>query len=152
MNAGLSLSFVLVGAGALYAEHLPVKSFTTADGLAGNRVHAILRDSRGFLWFGTNEGLSRFDGYQFTNYRVEEGMPRQSVIDMLESKDGEIWVATRAGLSQFQSTASVPNRPRFSLIPAGGPQGADLEVLFEDGSGEIWCGTDRGLLRLARAR
>jgi ligand-binding sensor domain-containing protein/signal transduction histidine kinase len=152
VNAGLSLSFVLVGAGALYAEHLPVKSFTTADGLAGNRVHAILRDSRGFLWFGTNEGLSRFDGYQFTNYRVEEGMPRQSVIDMLESKDGEIWVATRAGLSQFQSTASVPNRPRFSLIPAGGPQGADLEVLFEDGSGEIWCGTDRGLLRLARAR
>ena len=44
---------------ACRAEQLPVKRYTTADGLAGNRVECILRDSHGFLWFGTTEGLSR---------------------------------------------------------------------------------------------
>jgi ligand-binding sensor domain-containing protein len=50
------------------AERLPVKTYTTADGLAHNSVHRIVRDSRGFLWFTTAEGLSRFDGYSFNNY------------------------------------------------------------------------------------
>src|SRR5512143_4308285 len=51
------------------AERLPIKTYTTADGLAQNAVNQIVRDSRGFLWFCTNEGLSRFDGYTFTKIR-----------------------------------------------------------------------------------
>ncbi|HYX40101.1 MAG TPA: two-component regulator propeller domain-containing protein, partial [Pyrinomonadaceae bacterium] len=50
------------------AERLPLKTYTTADGLAHNVINKIVRDSRGFLWFCTEEGLSRFDGYSFTNY------------------------------------------------------------------------------------
>jgi streptogramin lyase len=50
------------------AERLPVKIYTTADGLGHNSVNRIVRDSRGFLWFCTLEGLSRFDGYSFTTY------------------------------------------------------------------------------------
>ena len=53
-------------------ERLPVETYTTAHGLAHNVVYRIVRDSRGFLWFCTREGLSRFDGYTFTNYGVEE--------------------------------------------------------------------------------
>ena len=49
------------------AERLPVKIYTTADGLAQNVVNRIVRDSRGFLWFCTQDGLSRYDGYTFTN-------------------------------------------------------------------------------------
>jgi ligand-binding sensor domain-containing protein len=44
------------------SEQLPVRRYTKADGLEGNRVQCILRDSHGFLWFGTTQGLSRFDG------------------------------------------------------------------------------------------
>ena len=50
------------------AELLPIKIYTTADGLADDRVNRIGQDSHGVLWFCTAEGLSHFDGYKFTNY------------------------------------------------------------------------------------
>jgi hypothetical protein len=59
----LMLAFAATSQG----EILPLKKYTTSDGLAQDRVGRIVRDSRGFLWFCTGEGLSRFDGYQFKN-------------------------------------------------------------------------------------
>jgi len=52
----------------LNAELLPIRSYSTADGLAADRVNQILVDSRGFVWFCTPEGLSRFDGYRFRKH------------------------------------------------------------------------------------
>jgi signal transduction histidine kinase/streptogramin lyase len=83
------------------AETLPLKHFTTSDGLAHDRVNRIVRDSRGLLWFCTAEGLSRFDGYQFKNYTRDEGMPHRSITDFLELPDGRYWVATGDGLVLF---------------------------------------------------
>jgi len=60
----------------LGAERLPIKIFTTTDGLAHNDVNRIVRDSRGFLWFCTAGGLSRFDGDAFTNFSTEAGSGR----------------------------------------------------------------------------
>jgi ligand-binding sensor domain-containing protein len=79
------------------AEHLPIKTYTTADGLAHNVVNRVVRDSRGFLWFCTREGLSRFDGYGFTNYGIEQGLPSAIVNDLLETREGVYWVATAGG-------------------------------------------------------
>jgi ligand-binding sensor domain-containing protein len=56
------------------SDLLPIRSYTTTDGLAADHVDCILPDSRGFLWFCTPEGLSRFDGYHFVNYGVREGL------------------------------------------------------------------------------
>jgi ligand-binding sensor domain-containing protein len=83
------------------AETLPLKHFTTSDGLAHDRINRIVRDSRGLLWFCTAEGLSRFDGYQFKNYTRDEGMPHRSINDFLELPDGRYWVATGDGLVLF---------------------------------------------------
>src|SRR3989440_9050040 len=83
------------------AERLPLKSYTTADGLAHNVINKIVRDSRGFLWFCTEEGLSRFDGYTFTNYGPDQGLPHTSVNDILETRAGNYWVATNGGLAKF---------------------------------------------------
>ena len=76
-----------------YGERLPVKTYTTADGLGHNSIGRIVRDSRGFLWFCTFEGLSRFDGYAFTTYTIDDGLPSPVVNDLLETRDGEYWVA-----------------------------------------------------------
>src|SRR5688572_17370457 len=83
------------------AERLPIKLYTVADGLAHNGVNKIVRDSRGFLWFCTREGLSRFDGYGFTNFSTDEGLPHSNVSDILETREGEYWVATLGGLVRF---------------------------------------------------
>ena len=80
---------LLCFAPSTHAERLPLKGYTVADGLAHNVVNKIFRDSRGFLWFGTNDGLSRFDGYTFTNYGTAEGLPHPTVNDILETPAGD---------------------------------------------------------------
>src|SRR5438132_6234275 len=92
------------------AQQLPIKTYTTADGLAQNAVNRIVRDSRGFLWFCTEEGLSRYDGYTFTNYGVEQGLPNRRVKDLLETREGEYWVATGGGLCRFNPKGRPVNR------------------------------------------
>src|ERR1044072_3427693 len=74
-------------------ERLPVRVYTTADGLVQNVVNRIVRDSRGFLWFCTDGGLSRYDGYSFTNYGVEQGLPDSQVRDLLETREGQYFVS-----------------------------------------------------------
>jgi len=96
-----TLGWLLVASGLAIAEHLPVKTYTTSDGLAQNAVNRIVRNSRGFLWFCTEDGLSRYDGYTFTNYGVEQGLPSGQVRDLLETREGEYWVATFSGLCRF---------------------------------------------------
>lgn len=78
------LDLLLVVPG-VHAERLPIKTYTTADGLARNLINRIVRDSRGFLWFCTADGLSRFDGYSFTTYGMERGLPHPTITDLLET-------------------------------------------------------------------
>ena len=69
--------------GVVEAERLPIKTYTTADGLAHNSVLRIVRDSRGFLWFCTYEGLSRFDGYNFSSFGTAQGLASPIVNGLL---------------------------------------------------------------------
>ena len=111
----LSAIGLIVGATlAVRAERLPVKTYTTTDGLAHNSVERIVRDSRGFLWFCTFEGLSRFDGYAFKTYGIDQGLPSPVVHDLLETRTGEYWVATGV-----DSAASIPGE-----LPSHKPQRA----------------------------
>src|SRR5213082_2357423 len=92
------------------AERLPLKTYTTADGLAHNVINKIVRDSRGILWFCTAEGLSRFDGYTFTNFGTGDGLPHAVVNDLLETRAGEYWVATGGGLVRFDPKGTPAGR------------------------------------------
>src|ERR1044072_718554 len=95
------LVLILILPGRVKSEHLPIKPYTPADGLAHNVVNRIVRDSRGFLWFCTREGLSRFDGYGLTNYGLEHGLPSAIITGLLETAEGLYWVATAGGMCRF---------------------------------------------------
>ena len=127
------------------AEQLPVKRYTTADGLAGNRIESIFRDSRGFLWFGTTEGLSRFDGYQFTNFTAAQGLPASFVTQIIETRGGVYWIATSAGPCRFDPA----RRGSASPFQSFRLDGRMATALVEDHNGAIWCGTYSGLFRLS---
>jgi signal transduction histidine kinase/ligand-binding sensor domain-containing protein len=149
---------------AIHAEGLPIRAYSTADGLAHNAVNKIIRDTRGFLWFATDDGLSRFDGYAFTNYSVEQGLPHRRVSDLLETTRGEFWVATFGGLVRFRpdgvagerivyANDASPATPMFATIvpDSADPRARSLIVLLESRDGAIWCGTRNGLFRLHRS-
>jgi len=145
------------------AQRLPLKSYTVAEGLPNNVINKIVRDSRGFLWFCTGEGLSRFDGYSFTNYGVDQGLPHAIVNDFLETSKGELWVATNAGLVFFNPRGEATARVVLASQKSGPPpmftvvvpedddrQARAVTVLYEDRGGTIWCGTMKHLYRLER--
>src|SRR5882757_4324036 len=108
------MSVLLFCCATARAERLPLKTYTTADGLPLNVINKIVRDSRGFLWFCTNEGLSRFDGYSFTNYGVGQGLPDAVVNDLLETPDGQYWIATNNGLVRFDPRGIPAARVTFA--------------------------------------
>jgi len=132
------------------AQRLPLKAYSTADGLAHNSINRIVRDSLGFLWFCTAGGLSRFDGYSFTNFGVDQGLPSADVTDFLETRTGEYWVGTRAGLVRFDPTALTKKEAMFvPVAPAGDAQLVVVVTVLREGrDGAIWVGTTDGLFRL----
>src|SRR5437879_13832755 len=93
---------LLLVAVSVRAERLPLKAYTVADGLPNNVINKIVRDSRGFLWFCTGEGLSRFDGYSFTNYGVDQGLPPTMVNDFLDTRNAELVVTRHSGTVRFE--------------------------------------------------
>ena len=78
---------------------------TTNEGLSHNRVNAILKDHKGLMWFATEEGLNKYDGYRFATYKhntKEKGsICSNFVLDILEDKSGDLWVGTASGLDRL---------------------------------------------------
>ena len=145
-----SILLILLFSLALRAERLPIKTYTVADGLLRDNVSKIKQDSRGFLWFCTAEGISRFDGYAFTNFTTGDGLPERHVNDFLETKNGTIYIATDGGLAKLNPTglAASKDNPLFTAILPGNPKAKSFQVLFEDENGQFWAGTSDGLYKL----
>ncbi|RAW03479.1 hybrid sensor histidine kinase/response regulator [Pseudochryseolinea flava] len=77
----------------------------SAQGLSQSNVICIFQDSRGFMWFGTRDGLNRFDGYKITIYKHNQNDPysisSNTINDICEDKHGNIWIATWGGINKF---------------------------------------------------
>ena len=158
----------------LTAERLALRTYGVADGLPQEGVKRIVRDSRGFFWFCTYDGLSRFDGTRFVNYGVRDGLPHPSINDLLETHKGDYWIATNGGgVARFDPSTRiqppsgsealrpagpvlfatpVPRRLFTSYTVGGTPATSRVNVLHEDPSGRIWAGTDDGLFVIEDAQ
>ncbi len=150
----VALIFILTA--KLPAEHLPIKNYTVADGLAHSKILQIFQDAKGFLWVATGEGLSRFDGYGFTNYGRRDGLGSDFVNDVTADRDGHLWVATNGGgvsllLDEPFEAARFKTNEKFLTfsIAAGGEKNSANWVnrIVFDAENRLWCVTDAGLFR-----
>jgi len=128
------------------AQNFRITHYTTNDGLSQNYVYCILQDSKGFMWFGTRDGLNKFDGYTFTHYKHrpfdEKSISHNIICYLLEDKDGMIWIATGGGglcrydrfKNEFISLRHNSNNPQ-SLSDNY------LQCLYLDDSRKLWIGT-----------
>ncbi|MEM7357417.1 MAG: two-component regulator propeller domain-containing protein, partial [Acidobacteriota bacterium] len=153
----------LADSGATIGQTLPIRNYSTHDGLAHDRVNQVVRDSHGYLWFATRLGLSQFDGSRFETFRSREV---ENVRDVLVRRNGDYWVATSKGVFQFLTEAEPADRlPQADKPdPPGLPQGQfvpyplgdaflarSANTLFEDGAGALWVGTRAGIFRMPPA-
>ncbi|MBI3425833.1 MAG: hypothetical protein HY011_23135 [Acidobacteria bacterium] len=155
IRCGTALLLALLPA---YAQQLSVRHYDASDGLANSHVSAIQQDAKGYLWFGTREGLSRFDGYRFINYSTREGLGNPVINALAEDRQGHLWIGTNGGgvarlLDEPQesfglSLAPTPSKRKFVSYQVGdSPASNRVNALVFDASNNLWCVTDGGLYR-----
>ena len=128
-----------------YFEHI-----TSNDGLSQNDVLCVYQDALGFMWFGTNDGLNKYDGYSFDIYKTRNNDPNSIVgnlfMDITEDQQGDLWIATLGyGLNLYERTthkfSNFQNDPNDdnTLINNG------VKNLYCDRQNRMWLITREGV-------
>lgn len=120
------------------------------DGLTQSTTYAITQDSLGFMWFGTEDGLNRYDGYEFITFRPisedSHSLSDRWITTLLAEEDGNLWIGTRqGGLNFYNSTTGLFDRYRVDEKDSTSLSGDHVTVLFIDHLGRLWVGTTSGL-------
>lgn len=153
MKAYLQWVAVYISLGIIYCiptcfaqQNLHFDHLSLADGLSQSVVFTIFQDSRGFLWIGTQDGLNRYDGYNFKIYTHDPedstSLSDNHIGAIVEDHQGNLWVGTDNGLNKFDR--NTDQFTRFFHNPQD-PQSLSDNVigsLFVDSQGILWIGGD----------
>jgi ligand-binding sensor domain-containing protein len=119
MRYGFLITIIFLASGfsePTQAQQQLFKNYTMNDGLVSSSICRIFQDSKGFLWIGTWEGLSKYDGNTFTNYTTSNGLSHNLVNDFYESKDEKLYVALNNGAIDVIKNNSIVSNSKPSLI------------------------------------
>ncbi|MCL5281778.1 MAG: ATP-binding protein [Planctomycetes bacterium] len=117
------------------------RTYTYLDGLADNFVNAIASDALGRIWFGTQTGLSVFDGRAFATFTRKDGLVSNWVYALYPDPEGTLWIGTENGLSRYDGKTFT------NFTTQDGLAGAKVLAICRDARGRLWIGTDGGLSR-----
>ncbi|MGQ0551815.1 MAG: ligand-binding sensor domain-containing protein [Planctomycetota bacterium] len=120
--------------------------FSLPQGFSGVAVRGIVEGADGSLWFGTEGGLTKFDGASFTNYTVRDGLVSDDVWCLAFDRRGELWVGTLQGVCRFDGARFTPfELPEAEPDPMVGVTSARMvRSITEDRAGRLWFGTNGG--------
>lgn len=149
------LSSVSLLAGSCFcfsqSPELSFKRITNEQGLSNSTIEAIIQDNRGFMWFGTRDGLNRFDGYQMVVHRYSAA-DSASISDnyircLYQDKAGNIWVGTSNGLNKFDPKTNIFTRYKHNPDNSNSISNNTVTGIHEDEQGNLWVTTWNGLNR-----
>jgi len=151
-GALLLLTLLVLGAAAMAASPRPTLRFehlSVAEGMAQESVLAVVQDRDGFMWFGTQSGLSRFDGYRVINYRAVPGKPRalsNNWVRVLHlDRHGRLWLGTDGGLNLFDPVTQSFTQFTPEETARRGNGNRHINAIVGDGEDGLWIGTNDGL-------
>jgi signal transduction histidine kinase/ligand-binding sensor domain-containing protein/DNA-binding response OmpR family regulator len=125
-------------------EHISLE-----HGLSQNTIECILQDRQGFMWFGTQDGLNKYDGYKFTVYRHNPddrtSLGANFVSSIFEDSGGLLWIGTRGGgLNQFDRKQETFTRFKHQADNPHSISHDSVRSIFADSAGILWIGTEGG--------
>lgn len=148
----LLLIILLITTNIVYVSaynNINFKNITSEDGLSQGTVETIIQDDQGYIWLGTNDGLCRYNGYEFKIYKhdeeLENSITNNYIVDIKQDNSGNIWVGTDNGLAKYneqtENFATYKNKiyDKTSLV------NDEVFSIQEDESGLIWVGTYAGI-------
>jgi two-component sensor histidine kinase/ligand-binding sensor domain-containing protein len=127
------LLFYLTALNPLVAQNASYKFYTPHDGLTQSQVQCIMQDSRGYIWLGTQNGVSFFDGVKFHNLTVRDGFPLPVTINIAEDTDGTMWFTRKNFLCHFDG-----KNVTYDTIPIPNVRASDVNHFFIDKRGTKW--------------
>jgi len=98
------------------AQEYSYHQYTTKDGLAAETVYDITQDHQGFLWIGTEAGLSRFDGQKFQNFSTADGLPSREIFGCTEDSEHRLWIISYSRHLCYYKEGKIYNRFNDSLL------------------------------------
>jgi signal transduction histidine kinase/ligand-binding sensor domain-containing protein/DNA-binding response OmpR family regulator len=117
-----------------------IKRYSIKDGLSQAVVNSISQDDKGWMWFATDDGLNRFDGYSFTVFKFDRSGPNQFhdnfVQCLFKDSQGRLWVSSRRGLYQFDLSTQ-----KWTVFLNSKRNGSnDVSYISESSTGKLWIG------------
>lgn len=117
----------------LQAQSYSFNNYSVQDGLAQSNILGVVQDKQGYIWLGTESGVSRFDGKNFKNYTTDDGLMDNNISCMLLDRDGNIWFGHGNGMVTLYDGKKFINVASPSF-----PQGKNVYTIFQDKLGQIW--------------
>jgi len=139
-------------------QNLYFESLTIEDGLPEGRVWGITQDNKGFMWFTTWEGVTRYDGFEFIVYKEENNNPNSpggtAFWPIITDSQGMIWVGSHAGggLSRYDPLSEQWTRFQHDPSDPESLSSNNIYAIFEDSAGNLWIGTETGGLNLYKGQ
>jgi len=140
--------FFPLGTSGLYAHHLysRFEHLTTDNGLSNNRIWCIFRDSKDYLWMGTDVGLDRYDSYAVKNYRHIDNQPltisSNTILCFYEDRDKRLWIGTNDGLNLYDPEKDNFTVFKNSIADKNSLNSNYIASISEDQKGNLWFLTD----------
>lgn len=136
-------------------DQLRFERLSVEQGLSQNTVQCILQDRRGFMWFGTQDGLNKYDGYAFTVYKPDpqdsQSLSSTRIESLFEDHTGTLWVGTDGGgLNQFDAASETFRNYQHDPKNRQSLSNNHVLTIYEDRAGTLWIGTEKGLNRFDR--
>lgn len=131
----------------LFSQNIRFKHLTINDGLSQNAILAMVQDSDGFMWFGTKDGLNKYDGYHFTIYQNEpsnrKSISSNYITALFTARNGQVWIGTDNGiLNVYSKTTNDFQRILLPLALSETKNIKEITSITQDSSGSIWVGTN----------
>lgn len=132
------------------AQEIQFDKITLRDGLPDGTIICMMKDRQGFMWFGTMNGVARYDGYQFKVYQQEKNNPNslsgRIIFTIIEDREGMLWFGSvEGGLNQFNPRTETFTHYRHNPLDSTSVSHDNIYSLLEDSQGRIWVGSRGGL-------
>ena len=138
-NITVAFIFFLLTIIPISAQQIALKTYTRGTGLASDYILSLYQDNRGFLWIGTDRGVSRYDGVSFRNFTTEDGLSSNMIYCIFQSSDGAMWFGTYEG-----GTNRFDGKKFQTFTTKEGLPGNSVNAITEDRFGRMYFETSRG--------